>query len=85
MTAYIVKDWIWALAFFPLWFVSAGTVFSLASGPKRIAGIRMRKLIDGAALVLSLGAATGALMWLDCASYLHLPFADQACRAFNLG
>jgi len=77
-----VRDWIWVLAFFPLWLLTSGTVFGLAYGPKQAMGIRAQKLTNAFALVFSISTAAGALMWLECASYIHLPFARQACRAF---
>jgi len=83
VTAHIVRDWVGALAFFPLWLAAAGTLFGLTSIPKRTAGIRARKFLDAAALFLSIGTATGALMWLDCSSYIHLPLTEKACRVSN--
>jgi len=74
-------DWAWMVAFFPLWAVSAGTCFALVSGPKRTVGVRTRKLLDASALVLSIAAAMAILIGLDCASYISLPFAEQACHS----
>jgi len=34
------------------------------------------------ALLVSIATAAGALMWLECVSYIHLPFARQACGMF---
>ena len=83
MTAHIVGAWAGAFAFFPLWLVTAITLFGLVSIPKRSAGIRARKLLDATALFLSIGASTGALMWLDCSSYIHLPLTESACHVSN--
>jgi hypothetical protein len=72
------------LAFFPLWAVMAGLWFALASFPKRIAGRRLRNALDGAAVALSIGSATGVLISLNCENLIRMPFADQACQAANL-
>jgi len=77
-----VRDWVWVLAFFPLWAVSSGTMFSLTYGPKQAMGVRAQKLTNMVTLVLSITVACGALMWLECASLIHLPFARQACGMF---
>ena len=82
MSEAFVRDWIWVLAFFPLWAVCSGTVFGLAYGPKQAMGIRGQKAMNAFAMLLSLSAAGGALMWLECTSYIHLPFARQACGMF---
>ncbi len=84
MMTYVAKDWIWMLAFFPLWAVTAGMSFALVSGPKRIAGIRMRKFLDASALVLSICSATAVLIGLDCNAYINLPFAQPACHMIDL-
>ena len=83
MSDAFVRDWIWILAFFPLWFVSSGTMLGLAYGPKQSMGARGQKLTNACTLVLSIAFAAGALMWLECASYIHLPFARPACGLFN--
>ena len=77
-----VRDWIWVLAFFPLWMVTSGTMFGLAYGPKQAMGLRGQKLTNMLTLLLSLSTAAGALMWLECASFIHLPFARLACGMF---
>ena len=82
MSEAFVRDWIWVLAFFPLWAVSSGTMFSLAYGPKQAVGLRGQKLINMLTLILSISTAGSALMWLECTSYIHLPFARQACGMF---
>lgn len=74
-----VKDWIWVLAFFPLWLVSSGTIFALAYGPKKAMGIQGQNFANALALLLSISTAAGALMWLECTSLIHLPFARQGC------
>ena len=84
MMTYVAKDWVWMLAFFPLWAVTAGLCFALVSGPKRAAGIRTRKFLDASALVLSICSATAVLIELDCTSYIHLPFAQPACHMLDL-
>ena len=84
MMAYVAKDWIWMLAFFPLWAVTAGICFALVSGPKRVAGIRTRKFLDASALVLSICLSTAVLIGLDCTAYIHLPFAQPACHMVDL-
>ena len=82
VTDTFVKDWIWVLAFFPLWMVTSGTMFGLAYGPKQSMGLRGQKLTNMFALLLSISTAAGALMWLECVSFIHLPFARQACGMF---
>jgi hypothetical protein len=79
-------DWVWMLAIFPLWAITASLWFGLASAPKRSAGPEMRRIIDGAAVVLSMCSAIGILVELNCESFITLPFADPACRmpAFQL-
>jgi hypothetical protein len=57
-------------------------MFSLTYGPKRSMGLRGQKLTNMFTLVLSITFAAGALMWLECASVIHLPFARQACGMF---
>ena len=83
MTEHFVRDWIWVLAFFPLWLATSGTMFSLAYGPKQAVSIRGQNFINMLTLLLSLIAAAVALMWLECASYIHLPFARPACGMIN--
>jgi hypothetical protein len=75
------KEWVWMLAFFPLWAVSAGMSFALVSAPKRSAGVRTRKVLDASALVLSIAAAMAVLIGLDCSAYISLPFAEPACQS----
>ena len=84
MMTYVAKDWVWMLAFFPLWAVTAGICFAVVSGPKKVAGIRTRKFLDASALVLSICSATAVLIGLDCTSYIHLPFAQPACHMLDL-
>ena len=79
----IARDWIWMLAFFPLWAITMFICFTLMSGPKKIAGNRTRKLLDASALVMSVSLATAALVELDCTSYISLPFARPACYMFD--
>jgi len=83
VTGHIVGEWAWALAFFPLWLVTAVTLFALVAIPKRTASVRGRKYLDAAALFLSMGTSAGALMWLDCSAYIHLPLTESACQASN--
>jgi len=80
VTGHFVGDWVSALVFFPLWLVAAGTLFGLVSIPKRRATDGGRKWLDAIALFSSIGSAAGALFWLDCSSYIHLPLAESACR-----
>ena len=82
MSEQFIRDWIWVLAFFPLWMLTSGTMFGLAYGPKQAMGLRGQKLVNMFALFLSLGTAAGSLMWLECASVIHLPFARQGCGMF---
>jgi hypothetical protein len=74
-----VNDWIGVLAFFPLWLVASGTMFGIAYGPKQAMGVRGQKFANGVTLMLSIAVAAGALTWMECASYIHLPFARPAC------
>ena len=83
MITSIARDWIWMLAFFPLWAVTTLICFTLISGPKKLAGKRTRRLLDASALVLSVSLATGALIELDCTAYINLPFAQPACYMFD--
>jgi hypothetical protein len=55
-------------------------MFALAYAPKKAMGLRAQKFTNGVALVLSLWAAAGTLMWLECTSLIHLPFARQGCN-----
>jgi hypothetical protein len=80
VTNAFITDWIWILAFFPLWLISSGTMFALAYAPKKAMGAQAQKFTNALALVLSLWAATGTLMWLECTSLIHLPFARQGCN-----
>jgi hypothetical protein len=80
----VVGSWVWILAFFPLWALMACLWFALASFPKRIAGSRVCKALDGAAVALSIGSAAGVLISLNCRNLIHLPFADPACQTANL-
>ena len=82
MSEAFIRDWIWVLAFFPLWLVTSGAMFSLAYGPKQAMGMRGQKVTNMLTLFLSISTAGGALMWLECTSYIHLPFARQACGMF---
>ncbi len=82
MSETFVRDWIWVLAFFPLWMVASGTMFGLAYGPKQSMGMRGQKLTNMLTMLLSISTAAGALMWLECTSLIHLPFARQACGMF---
>jgi hypothetical protein len=79
MMTSIARDWIWMLAFFPLWAVTTLICFTLIAGPKRFAGNRTRKFLDASALVLSVSLASATLIGLDCAAYINLPFARHAC------
>jgi hypothetical protein len=79
VTNAFIKDWIWLLAFFPLWLVSSGTMFTLAYGPKKSMSVSGQKFTNALALVISLWAAAGTLMWMECTSLIHLPFARQGC------
>ena len=79
----VVGDWVWMLAFFLLWAVMACIWFGFVSGPKKVAGPRVRKLLDGTAVALSVGSATGILIGLNCEAFIRLPFADQACHVAN--
>jgi len=72
------------LAFFPLWAVNACFWFGLACGPKKISGPRVRKLVDGAAVALSICSAMAILIGLNCEALISLPFLDQACRTAEL-
>ena len=83
MSDAFIRDWIWVLAFFPLWLVTSGTMFSLAYGPKQLMGVRGQKMTNALTLFLSLSMAAASLMWLECASYVHLPFARPACAMLN--
>ena len=83
--ASMTRDWIWMLAFFPLWAVTTLLCFTLIAGPKKFAGKRTRKLLDASALVLSVSLATAALIELDCTAYISLPFAQPACYMFDSG
>ncbi len=71
------------LAFFPLWLVASGTLFGLAHGPKQFMGLRGQKMTNAFTMVLSLSTAAATLMWLECESYVHLPFARPACGLLN--
>lgn len=82
MSEAFVRDWIWVSAFFPLWLVASGTLFSLAYGPKKFMGIRGQKMTNALTLALSISTAAGGLMWLECASVIHLPFARPTCGMF---
>ena len=82
MSDAFVRDWIWVLAFFPLWLVMSGTMFGLAYGPKQAMSVRGQKTVNAFAMFLSLSMASGTLMWLECTSYIHLPFAKPACGMF---
>jgi hypothetical protein len=57
-------------------------IFALAHGPKRSMGVRGQSLANGLAMLLSISTAAGTLMWLECTSQIHLPFARQACPMF---
>lgn len=74
-----IGDSVWMLAFFPVWAAMAGVWFGVAAGPKRCAGIRMRKFLDSFALVLSICSATAILISLNCESVISMPFAQPAC------
>jgi len=67
------------LAFFPLWLVASGAVFGLTYGPRQTMSVRLQKAANACALLISLSAAAGALMWLECTSYIHLPFVRPGC------
>jgi hypothetical protein len=71
-------------AFIPLWGVMAGLWFGLASGPKRMAGPRACKVVDAAAVALSVCSASGILLGLKCGSFIELPLSDQACHVAAL-
>jgi hypothetical protein len=62
--------------------VTSGATFGLAYGPKQSMGLRGQKLTNAFSMLLSFSTAAGALMWLECAPVIHLPFARQACGMF---
>jgi hypothetical protein len=61
---------------------SSAVIFTLAHAPKRNMGISAQKFTNMMALALSVSTAAGALMWLECTSHIHLPFARQGCAMF---
>ena len=76
----LVQNWEWMIAFFPMWALMSGLWFALASIPKKVAGERLRSLLDGAAVALSACSATAILITLNCETFIRLPFADPACH-----
>jgi hypothetical protein len=80
-------NWVWMLAFFPLWLVMAGVWFSLVSVPKRSASASMKSFLDGSATLLSICTAGAILVSLNCNAMIRLPLADPACHTatFELG
>ena len=76
-------EWVWLLAFFPLWIVMAGVWFGFASIPKKVVGGRTQALLNNTAFALSLCSAMAILVGLNCGGFIQLPFADQACHASN--
>lgn len=77
-------NWNWLIAFFPIWLVMAGLWFALAYRLKKSAGPKTTVLLDGAAMVMSLCCATGALAGIDCSGVMSVPFLDSACHASDL-
>jgi hypothetical protein len=73
-------NWLLMLAFIPAWAITANLWFGLASRSKRMAGPRTGKVLDGAAVALSLCSAGAILLGLKCGSFIDLPFSDQACH-----
>ena len=82
MSDAFVRDWIWIFAFFPLWLVASGTMYGLAYGPKQAMSPRGQSTVNTLAMFLSISLAAGAMMWLECNSLIHLPFAKPACGMF---
>ena len=76
----VAANWVWMAALIPLWLVAAPLWFGVASCSKKVAGPRAAKLIDTAAVALSLCSAGGILLALKCGSFIELPFSDQACH-----
>jgi hypothetical protein len=76
----VAGNWVWMAVFIPLWAITANLWFSVASCSKRVAGPRTGKVIDGAAVALSLCSAGGILLGLKCGSFIDLPLSDQACH-----
>jgi hypothetical protein len=57
-------------------------MFGLAYGPKQAMGVRGQKAMNAFIMLLSLSTAAAGLMWLECTSQIHLPFARPACGMF---
>jgi hypothetical protein len=45
-------------------------------------GVRGQKAMNAFIMLLSLSTAAAGLMWLECTSQIHLPFARPACGMF---
>jgi hypothetical protein len=74
-------EWIWMLAMIPLWGVMSLIWFWVIAYPRRISGPRMRQLLDGAAVSLSMSSALAVLVGLNCQDLIYLPMTDPACHS----
>jgi len=81
----VAGNWVLVLVFLPLWAVMAPLWFGMAiCSKKAVFGHRTRKLIDSAAVALSLCSAGGIMLGLKCSSFMNLPLSEKVCYAAAL-
>jgi hypothetical protein len=79
----MLREWIWILAFFPLWAACAIAALALISGAERMTKVRMPESIYAGAALGGLLLAVAILLWVDCLFFISLPFATPVCRTFG--
>ena len=68
------------LAFVPLFGVLTVALIALTHGVGKLFGLRVPDAMDAFGAFLALGLTTVIFVWLNCAIFVSLPFADPACQ-----
>jgi hypothetical protein len=73
------KDLVLAAALFPVWGIFAAILIATLEALEKRTSLKIPRLMYGGAISAGLGIAILVLLWLDCALFLDLPFANYWC------
>lgn len=75
-----LREWYWLLLPLPVFGIVTGVLFATYGWAARFFEIDAEKIVAAVILLTGLLVSLGALVWIDCAVFVDLPFAVNRCR-----
>jgi hypothetical protein len=80
---FVLSEWLWLFALPPLWALATGVIIVLVIWLERATKVALSDALYMGSALGGLILASVGLVWMECVTFVELPFVDRVCRVFG--